>query len=233
MIAGSNGRMYIAQYDLSGYTNRFEPAVNRELIDRTTFTSGGRQWHPALHDDSFGFDAFYTSDVSAILTALGTATSPAVGSLAIGATQGSKAISGEGVWLEEYPLEASVDGLLRYTGTFRFHGACTFGQVLQTKATVSDSDASAGIDNGAATANGCEAFLHVFACDPADLVVKVEMADNADFTGATDLITFTTASGATSERVTATGSVERYVRASYAATWAGGEATIAVIFARL
>ena len=81
--------------------------------------------------------------------------------------------------------------------------------------------------------NGAIGYLQVFACGADDdLIVKIQHS-NDNFSGdTTDLITFTTATGLTSERKTVTGTIKRYARV----LWSGTptySATFAVIFKRL
>lgn len=98
-------------------------------------------------------------------------------------------------------------------------------------AETADADATS-VDNGAATANGGVAALHVTAfAGLTGAVVKVQHSTN-NSTWA-DLATFTTVTAATSERLlVATGTtVNRYVRCSLDVT-GSGSLTFAVAFAR-
>jgi hypothetical protein len=234
--AGVNGALYLSKYDLSGVVNKFEPSFKRPLIDGTCMGAAGRQSTPGLYEDSFTFDAFYDlpADIGTELTALRTATAVHVCSLCLGTAQGEKAVAGEGAWAEDLPMDIPVDGLIRVAGSFKFEGLARTGIVLHAKATATENGNGAVVTDAAATTAGAEAYLHVFSCTTAtNLVVKVQTDTAAGFSSPTDLITFTAASAATSERKTVTGAVERYVRVSYSATWGGSSASFAVIWARL
>jgi len=235
LVAGKNGAFYLAQYDLSGMVNRFEPSLSRGLIDGTCMGASGHQYHPSLHDDSFSFDGFYDEgDITDAMDTLRTGTSVAVCSLCMGSTAQSKAIAGEGVWVEDYPVQVSVDDLVRATGTFKFQGLAREAYILAAKSERTADGSATYVDDAAASSSGAEAYLHVFSCTVPDLVIKVQTDTAADFASPTDLITFTTVTGETSERKTVTGAVERYVRVNYAGTWTGDKtATFAVIWARL
>jgi hypothetical protein len=130
-------------------------------------------------------------------------------------------------------MDIPVDGLIRVAGSFKFEGLARTGIVLHAKATATQDANGTVVTDAAATTAGAEAYLHVFACTATNLVVKVQTDTAAGFSSPTDLITFTAASAATSERKTVTGAVERYVRVSYSATWGGASASFAVIWARL
>jgi len=236
LVAGKNGALYLAQYDLSGYVNRFEPSLSRGLVDGTCMGASGKQYHPSLHEDSFKFDGFYdgTGDITDALDAARTATSVVVCSLCMGSTAGSKAIAGEGVWSEDYPVQVAVDDLIRATASFRFQELAREAYILAAKSERTADGNATYVDDGAASSSGAEAYLHVFACDVPDLVVKVQTDTTAAFSSPTDLITFTTVTGATSERKTVSGAVEQYVRVNYSGTWTGDKtATFAVTWARL
>jgi len=236
LVAGKNGALYLAQYDISGKVNRFEPSLSRPLTDVTCMQASGHQFQPTLHEDSLSFDGFYDFDsgIVTILNAMRNSMSNTLCSLSMGVAQGASAIAGEGVWLETYPIEIAVDNVLRVTGSFKFHDIARAGYVLQAKATQTADGSGAAVDDGAASSSGAEAYLHVFSCDVPDLVIKVQTDTGATFDTPTDLITFTTVTGATSERKTATGAVEQYVRVTWAGTWTGPvTATFAVIWARL
>jgi hypothetical protein len=236
LVAGKNGALYLAQYDISGKVNRFEPSLSRPLTDVTCMQASGHAWAPTLHDDSLSFDGFYESDtdIITILNSMRTATAVTLCSLSMGITQGKSAISGEGAWSEDYPIDIPVDDIIRVTGSFKFHGLARAGYVLQAKATQTEDGSCTAVDDGAASSAGAEAYLHVFSCDVPDLVIKVQTDTAADFLSPTDLITFTTVTGATSERKTVTGAVEEFVRVNYAGTWTGAKtASFAVIWARL
>lgn len=234
--AGRNGALYIAQYDLSGYINKFEPSLARDLIDATCMGASGRARHPALHSDSFNFEGFYdgTGDIKTVMNAARTATANSLCTLSMGSAAADNSLGGEGAWSENYPIDIPVDGLIRVSGTFRFDGPARAGYILSAKGEKTEDGNTAASTDAAATTNGAEAYLHVFACTLSDLIIKVQTDTAANFSSPTDLITFTTVTGATSERKTVTGAVEQYVRVSWAGTWAGPlTATFAVIWARL
>ena len=233
--AGVNGAIYLAQYDLSGAANKFTVTPSRALIDGTCFGAGGRTYHPGLHDDSFSMDCFYDfpADIGTELKALRTATTVHVCSLCLGTTQEEKAIAGEGAFLLDMPIDTPVDGLIRVSASFKFQGLMRTGYVLQASAEQTENGSGDIVDDSAASSAGAEAYLHVFSCDVPDLVIKVQTDTLVGFASPTDLITFTTVTGATSERKVVTSDVEEFVRINWSGTWTGSKkATFAVIWAR-
>jgi hypothetical protein len=77
-------------------------------------------------------------------------------------------------------------------------------------ATVTTATNGTSVDNGASTANGMRANLHVTAVTGTGGTVKVQhSSDNSTWV---DFHTFTAATAATSQTKTATGTVNRYLR---------------------
>lgn len=233
--AGVNGRIYLDEYDISGRVNRFGLTLPREFEECTGMGDTGRKSSPTLHNNSFSLDAFYDVAAGNITEIMNTLRGQAsvVASLSFGATQEDRAFAGYGALQESFDVDVPVDGLVKITSVFRFEQIARDGYVLQAKATKTSDDNGTGVDDLAQTTDGAEAYLHVFSCGGDDaLIVKVQDDDNDSFSSPNDLITFTTANGATSERKTASGTVQRYVRV----TWAGTptySASFAVIWCRL
>lgn len=232
--AGVNGRVYLAAYDISGRVNRYGISLPREFGECTGMGDTGRKRSPTLHNNSFNLEAYYdvaSGNITEIMNTL--RSTSAVASLCFGAAQEDKAIAGYGALQESYDTEIPIDGLVRISSVFRFSDLAVDGYVLQAKATKTSDGNGDGVDDGAQSTDGAEAYLHVFSCGGDDaLIVKVQDDDNDSFTSPNDLITFTTANGATSERATASGTVQRYVRV----TWSGTptySASFAVIWCRL
>jgi hypothetical protein len=88
---------------------------------------------------------------------------------------------------------------------------------------------TAALDNAASTAGGVKAFLHLTAFSGTDVTIKVQ--ESADNLAWADLITFTQATGATSEVAAATGTIDRYLRVDISGTFT--TVTFAVTLARL
>lgn len=99
----------------------------------------------------------------------------------------------------------------------------TAGKQTDTSATD-----STGLDQTASTSNGAQAYLHVFSFTGTSCTVTIE--DSADDSTYASLIAFTAATGATSERKTVTGTVDRYVRISTSGTFTS--CVFAVAFVR-
>lgn len=237
LIAGKNGILYIAGYDISGKVNKYNATPNRPLKDVTCLQDTGHKRMPVIHDDSFSFDGFYdaaSGSIAEIMETLRTQTTVAIVTLGAGLAQESTVFGGNGAFQEDYSITIPVTDMMRLTGKFKVSGLLRAGYILQAKAAKTSNDNGDGVDDGAASSAGAEANLHVFACTVPDLVIKVQDDDNDSFSSPNDLMTFTTVTGQTSERKTASGSVQRYVRVTWSGTWTGDKSvTFAVGFSRL
>jgi len=235
--AGKNARIHIAGYDISGKSNQFAVPMAVTYKDVTGFGMDGHTWFPLLKNDAFNFNAFYddiseTTGVQACLRALRGNTA-AVISIQLGNTIEDEAIGGYGALQEVYGLDAPVGDMVTLRSAFKPEGGFVLDYMLAfPKATKTSDGSHTEIDGGAASADGGEAILQVFACGGDDaLIVKIQDDDNDGFASPNDLITFTTANGITAERKTVSGAVQRYVRVNWAGT-ATYSASFAVIFKR-
>ena len=237
--AGKSSAIYIAGYDLSGSFNKASPTIGADLADVTGFQESGHRFLKVLNNDGLAFSGFFEAgegEIDAILESLKT-TECVICALIDGTAIGSIAYCADGQLQDNYQLTSPVDGVCTLEAAFKpgngSQGKLEYGKVLQNKATKSADDQSSGRDDSSSSSDGAVAFLQVFACGADDdLIVKIQDDDNADFSSPNDLITFTTATGITSERKAVTGTVQRYVRVD----WGGAEpweASFAVVFIRL
>ena len=232
--AGVNGRIYIAGYDISGRANKYAVSLPRDFQDVTGMGDAGHKWSPTLHNNAFSIVGFYDVAAGNIIEILNTLRgADDVACLCLGAAQEDKAIGGKAAVQEAYDLDIPVEGINGVSSSFKFNELARTGYILQAKATKTSDGNGDGVDDAAQTTDGAEAFLQVFSCGGDDaLIVKVQDDDNDSFSSPNDLITFTTANGVTAERKAVSGTVQRYVRV----TWAGTptySASFAVVWCRL
>jgi len=208
-------RIYFASLDATGYGNKVELDPTVEDLDKTTFGSGG--WHErtgGLFDSQVSATVFWQAgdlsqpdDVAWAQLGAGTApltvvpTSGAVGSLAyltqtletsykIGADVG-KLVSSDITWMGKQPLAR--------------------GQVLHPQGTArSSSGSGTAIQLGAVSASQrLYANLHVLSVSGGTPSLTVKVQSNVDntFGAPTDRITFTAATGLTSQPSNVLGAV--------------------------
>lgn len=135
--------------------------------------------------------------------------------------QGATAIGERAVVLNvlqtDAPLGADINDAVTLSTGKAATGSSGGGIVLHHHNQESSTGNFASVDNGASTANGAIANLHVTEFSGTNATIKV--TDSANDSTFADLITFTTVTGTTSEHATATGTVERYMRVELTGTF--------------
>jgi len=231
---GKSSQLFIAGYDITPIITKIEWSDDIEM-DAYAVADGTGGYHniPGIIKGSVKVDGIFNDVYQGVLNnLLGSITNSQLIAV-LGETAGDVAIAIEAVKEHRYSWPLTITDANRLTAEFSTEDSpVDVGQLLQAKTTVTENGNGTDLDNGGTSTNGLKAYLQVFACGADDaLVVKVQSDDNADFTSPTDLVTFTAANGVTTEVKSATGTIERYLRASWsgAAPYSG---TFAVIIKR-
>jgi len=224
-VHGRNAVVLYGAYNLSPYLNSAALNATGETGDTTCF---GQSWRTAiagLLTVSASFGGFHDVDiVGAHENTLGTdggvlTYCPGNGS-AVG--DAARMLS---VVETAYNTTDPVADVVAYTWDVLGETSLGIGQLLHPPGTDTNTTTGAEKDDGAATATGWMAHLHVAVVDGGSWVIKLQDAavsnTYTDVTGGA----FTAATGVTSQRLTsaaATTALRRYVR--YVATRTGGTA---------
>lgn len=228
---GKETRVLVNDAHLSGSISGWRFEHRRLLSDDTNLLSSGDQWQPGQLAGSVGVTGMF--DAATITPVIDTAAAadgtflvtqfpvtPAVGSLAF--------ISEGNISSRDYP--GAVKDLVRLNITGTPNDGVDMGNTLHVLGAETADANGSSVDNAASSANGAVASFHLTAYTGlTDISVKIQHAPD-DSTWA-DLITFTTATGVTWERKTASGTIDRYLRATWDVTGTGS-ATFAVVCAR-
>ena len=145
-----------------------------------------------------------------------------------GATIGNRAYLLD-VQVTDSPISATPDGTVELSTGRQASGAAAGGIILKDHAAETGAGNFTGIDDGALSTLGAVGHLHVTAFDGTDATIKI--TDSVDEGVYADLITFTQATGVTSERVASTGTVNRWTRVELTGTFTSIMFTVG--FARL
>ncbi len=159
---------------------------------------------------------------------VGIRAAPAVGdpTFSIPLQQSAYTSTGDG------PVLVNVNAVVGQTGLLSLSGLSIkpFGVALAVGASLTSNTNGTSVDNGASSANGCVAYLHITASSGGTWALTLQ--DSTDNSYFADLITFTAnGSAITAEQGTATGTVDRYVR--FRAVRTSGSFTAWVTFIRL
>lgn len=132
--------------------------------------------------------------------------------------------------VQQYDPRAAANDAVRYSAAgSAAEGARLAGRLLHPLTSESATGDYASVDNSASTAFGAVGQIHVTSFTGTSATVKIQDSPNDSVWA--DLITFSSVTGVTSERLTASGTVDRYLRAQISAG-TFSEITFAVSAAR-
>lgn len=229
-------RILVNEFSISCDINRYGLTHNRALADVTTICEqDGARFTPGLLSGAVNLGGFVTDNSTGTLyaeakDAVGVDNGFLVTALPAGySTVGAPAFVAVSD-LSEFALASSTTEAVTVSVAAVPDGGVDWGVLLHgLSAETADGDGTT-VDGGAASTGGGVASLHVTAFSGlTNNIVKVQ--HSTDDVIWSDLITFTTVTGVTSERATVTGTVNRYVRATWDVTGTG-TTTFAVAFAR-
>lgn len=224
-----DSRLMVGSTALAAYLTGYTSTTNTDTSDTTPLTSTDRTYVAGLSDSTLTATGLFEplSDTPAVATlgaASGSPVTIAPAGLAVGAPV--LVVSNRET---SYELSSAVGEVVAASIAFQGDGRFDAGVSLYDLAEVTAGGNGTAHTDAAGTANGAAATIHVTACT-GTLTVKVQHSTNNSVW--TDLVTFTAATGATSERVVVAGTVNRYLRASWTLTGAGAAATFTTSLAR-
>jgi len=233
---GKDGRVLVAQYDLSSYFNEMSSSQSIETAETTSFGASAKTYITGLNDGTLSFSGMFDSSaaaVSAVFESIIANASTPVITMAHdgGLTIGSSCVMAE-VKQTAYDITVPVADVVALSGEFQVTDGLRNGVILAGAVAATTTSTGTAVDNSVSTSKGARANLHVTAntMDDATVIKVQHSADNSSWA---DLITFTSvgATTLTSETATATGTINRYLR--YSVTPAGtGSITISVSLSR-
>lgn len=225
---GYKTRILLGDFSLSAKLASIELPFSVDVHDATVFADDGvKRRMPGLSGSSASMSGFI--DVGAATDAAEWTTATPLTYAPLGLSRGSAVQLVDAV-KANFRTGSTVAGMSVFDLGAETDGFTDFGVSLRDlTAATADGDETAH-DNSASTANGGVGHLHVTAYSGlTSATVKIQ--DSSDNNTFADLIEFSSVTGVTGERLTVSGSVDRYVRASIDVTGTGS-ITFAVAFAR-
>ena len=234
--AGYLTRVLYDEHDLSSVLRSASTDITIEMLDVTTFDPSGNPdmsyiaglktgtvtldglWEDLPTD---GVDELFNTDLDG---GLSTVTISYEGLNAVG--DRVTLVSGRQT---DSPITSSVADVVQLSSGRQGSGAVKGGVALHEQTQETTTGNFASVDNTALSSNGAVAHLHV--TDFTGTSATIVVADSTNDTVFSDLITFTSVTGATSERASVTGTVNRYARVELSGTFT--DITFSVGFARL
>lgn len=237
-VHGRYGAIWVNQFDLSNYLKKANIQRNAPELESTTFQDTARTYVPDFPDGTVSLEGFFSHDETDLDTAEDvfkaalSNTSAAVATIAPegGSTFGLRALLQNAVETK-HTIEGMAAGLIMSNADFR--GQVNHGVLLAAKAARTSTGNGTSVDNTTSSSNGAVGHLHVFAKSGTSPTLDVKIQHSVDNSVWADLLTFTQATAATSERKTSTGAVNRYVREVRTIGGTSPSFTYAVGFARV
>lgn len=232
---GKNARIYVDEYNFSGYANAWGLDVSVDTAEVTTFTDAAKEYLEGHYGFTLNWTGLYepdTYDSYTFADAITNGGSHYVALLPLGATAGYAAYEAVG----KYTAREIPCGIAEAIGLNHTHqgtGGLSRGQVLAAAAYTEDTQ-SASIDYGAKAAGETLVVTYrVLAYDGLDSIVLTIQESSDDGSGdafadiaATESSSFT-AIGV--ERKTATDATEQYLRLDADVTGTGSATVLVTI----
>lgn len=220
---GSRARIWVAQFEISGYGNSLEAHMKRDAVDVTpqgqTGNAPAKVFIPGLLEWNKNAKGFWDDAVGALDDILAplVQTQTQIIFAPAGGSEGQIAKAGYNAIVNDYNIGSPVNGANSFDAAFQGNNLLARTKIIRN-ATLTGAGNGSAFDVGAAGTQGVEAFLVVTAFTGTSAVIKVQSsADGA--TGWADRVTFTTVTAATFERATGGTNVDRYQRVAVTGTF--------------
>lgn len=214
---GKDAKVFANGYDLSGYLSSVSVSGEADTAETSTLGSTAKTYIAGLKDATLSAEGFFSAEVGGsdvrLASQLGTEVvfTVVLSADAVGAMgYGMKAIE------TTYEAGAEIGGAVAVS----MEGQSTVGQepirVLHALGAETATGTGTSVDNGASSTNGYAAYLHVTSASGSTPSLTVKVQHSADNSSWADLATFTAVTAANAyERVTGSGTVNRYIRAQF------------------
>ena len=229
---GKNAVVLLDNTNLSTTLTDASISLTADVAETSTFTASSKTFVSGLKDGTATLSGYFESsspDADAeFLSQLGSSGS-AFSIAPIGYTRGNPTEFGS-VIETSYDRSADIGSVVAVAVAFQFDGDAYNGKSLLAPTAITSSSNQTGVDYGAAGTNGGAGVLHC-TVKSGSPTLDVKIQTSADNVSYSDYITFTQATGTTSELKTSASNPARYARAVL--TFGGtGSITAAISFAQ-
>jgi len=247
-VHGKNSKVYLDEFEMSAYLNSTDVSHTQDTAETTVYGATARAYIPSQASGTLSFGGLYDAVTGAgssdkeFEAILGSTTTPLLTVAIDSGTIGNRAVIARANETS-YSMSSPVADINSVTADFECSAdpannvdfGVASGVQLTTGASIAHGSlgALASVDNGASSANGGAAVLHV----PTNTVngnTTIKVQHSANDAAWVDLISFTAvgASTITSQISAVTGTVNRYLRVTASTAGSSGAITFMVSFAR-
>lgn len=233
-VHGKAGRVFCNEYQQSAYIKGWTVTGERATAEVTVLTTtGGTNFIPGLRSGSLSLEALFDSTATALDEEFAAATGTDNGALWTVCPDGTTLGSPAFVAVTDptgHSVESSTSEAVSLSLEAQADDGVDRGRIVHALGAETADANGTSIDDTAASANGGVAVLHVTAYSGlTSAALKVQhSANNSTWA---DLATFATVTALTAERVTVSGTVNRYLRVVTDVTGTGS-VTFLASFAR-
>lgn len=232
-----SSRLYFNTHTLSGKIKGFQANYQRKMSEVTALLDGGQKNIPGLMEGGISLSGHFEQDATnlSIFEILNNTRNVDNGALVTALPNGTAL--GQSAFITQadpssFEVEAQVDDAVSLKYEAESDNGNDWGIVLHTDSAVTATANDTSVDNAAATTGGSVASLHVAAASGTTPSTTIKVQHSTDNSVWVDLITFTAATTITKEFKTSSGTVNRYVRCSYAISGTTPSFTFILAFAR-
>jgi hypothetical protein len=223
---------------LAAYLRTVSPSASVEMLDVTTLADTSKSFTPGLQDMTLNIDGLFDTVSSAgSVWANITSAINAGSTVPTSVAQNGFAV-GNPVWLLPaktltYEVSSAVADVVGFTMSLGAGSPPDTGVSLADLSAITATANGTTVDNSVLTSNGSIAQIHVTAVSGTSPTMTAIVQHSTNGSVWTTLGTFTAITGTTSETITTTGTVNRYVRAQYTVGGTTPSFTCQVSLARL
>lgn len=233
-----NTSILVDQYDLSTYLKSVSINGNAAMLDATHFQAAAKVYVPDVVEAKLSAEGFFAVDAvnaraseDVLRAALGTETQHILTVSPEGATLGKPSLL---LLADETKYDTSfpATNLLMATAEFQASLGLAAGVIVQALGALTATGNGTSVDNSASSANGGVAHLHVVNVSGTSPTLDGKIQHSSDGSTWADLVTFDQVTDVTSQRITVTGTINRYLRFIRTVGGTSPSFTLAAAFAR-
>jgi hypothetical protein len=216
-VHGKDTKIYINENDYSSYFNNADTSISADVAETTTFgaSGGAKTYISGQKDGTSSLAGFFDATSDAVLQ-------PLLGGNDFILVHGAQGLDAtDRVFfansnITNYGISSPVGDVVATSLEVQADGGLLNGIVLENQTLTTTTDGTAR-DNSTSTTNGGGAFLLVTSANGTSPTLDVVIKHSADDVTYTNLVTFTQATGTTSEyKAVAKGTtVNRYLKVSF------------------
>lgn len=234
-VHGRSTRVLVDGTNLSAYFRSANSSSSVPTTDTTTFAATGKTFLAGFPEGRLTLDGLFEGGVGSVDETLSAALDGV--SHIVMVSREAFTVGGPADLLlareTAYNNTSSVNEAVAISAEFVADGGIKSGAVLHDLTARTATGTGAAVDGGAATTNGGLAQLHVVAISGTTPSATVVVQDSADgSTGWATIATFAAKTAVGAERVTITGTIRRYTRASWTISGTSPSVTFAVAVTR-